>query len=447
MSSPTASNSTFSATCRNCGGRVSRPVSFCPHCGANAMLAFDNAKSWGKNERADAPLGDAIRPPRPVPLFMPAGAAAHGGGGGGGGSSTAAYGNTRQWGLKTGTGITLLAFVVLFGGSILLSQHSDKTEQHARDVLMHTTVGAVAPGAKDHAQATPPAAKNSPAPQALAMTSPAPSQQPAVTPRASQPAPVAPKPSAPAPVAAALAPAPTAPSVPPAQVAKAAVPAAPAPTATAPAPAPTAVAPAPAEPSPAPAQAAIARAQPTSVPHPPPAQAYVAPAPQPPSSMWKANSAPAPSPPMYANTRSRIPSPPAPSSRELRDSQRRAAVPHELAAAWQSMQKNDLRSAQGSLDRALAADPNNSEAFMLRQDLMSREQARDDALIAARSCAAQHQWRCAWHNAGKALAVDSSSAEAKAMVQRSIVDSGAMQLPAGPGPDMPDGPVMPPGYH
>ncbi|WP_206997126.1 hypothetical protein [Trinickia mobilis] len=111
------------------------------------------------------------------------------------------------------------------------------------------------------------------------------------------------------------------------------------------------------------------------------------------------------------------------------------------------MQKNDLKSAQGALDRALAADPNNSEAFMLRQDLLSREQARDGALEAARGCAAQHQWRCAWHSAGKALAIDSSSAEAKAMVQRSIVDSGAIDLPPGPGPDMPDGPVMPPGFH
>jgi hypothetical protein len=424
MSSQTASSSTFSATCRNCGGRVSRPVSFCPHCGANAMLAFPNAKSWTKNERADVPLGDAIRPPRPVPLFMPAGAAAHGGGGSS--ASAATYGgNARQWGLKTGTGVTLLMFVVLVGGSILLSQQSDKTEQHSRDVLMHTVVGAVAPGAEDHAHVTPPATKNAPAqhqapaPQALAMTAPAPSQQAAAAPLTSpQPAP-APQPSATAHVAAAPAPEPTAPP----QVATA----------------------------PAPTQTATAPAQPASVPHPPTTTAFAAQTPQAPSPAWrlKANPAPAPAPsqPTYASTRARTPPAPVPSARESRDSQRRAAVPHELAVAWSSLQKNDLKGAQGSLDRALAADPNNSEAFMLRQDLMSREQSRDDALIAARGCAAQHQWRCAWHNAGKALAIDSSSAEAKAMVQRSIVDSGAIDMPAGPGPDMPDGPVMPPGYH
>jgi hypothetical protein len=395
MSNQTASNSTFSATCRNCGGRVSRPVSFCPHCGANAMLAFPNAKSWAGNERAEPQLGDSIRPPRPVPLFMPAGAAAHVGGGSSAGAAT--YGNARQWGLKTGTGVTLLVFAVLVGGSIVLSQQSDKTEQHSRDVLMHTAVGSVAPGAGDHAQATPPATQNTPAPQVLAMTAPAPAPQPTVTPRASQPAPAAPKASTQAPVAAAPAPVPAAPSQ------------------AATAPAPTSPAPATA----APAQAARAQSQPAPVPH----------------------------PPTYANTRARTPSPPVPSPRESHQAQRREAAPHELAAAWTSLQKNDLKGAQGALDRALADDPNNSEAFMLRQDLLSREQSRDDALIAARGCAAQHQWRCAWHNAGKALAIDSSSAEAKAMVQRSIVDSGAMELPAGPGPDMPDGPVMPPGYH
>ncbi|TKC87853.1 hypothetical protein FAZ69_16420 [Trinickia terrae] len=99
-----------------------------------------------------------------------------------------------------------------------------------------------------------------------------------------------------------------------------------------------------------------------------------------------------------------------------------------------------MRTAHIELASALAKDPSNSEAFMLRQDLTSREGARDAALSAARNCAAQHMWNCAWHNAGKALSIDSSSSEAHAMVRRSIVDSGAINLPPGPGPDMPDGP-------
>ncbi len=104
------------------------------------------------------------------------------------------------------------------------------------------------------------------------------------------------------------------------------------------------------------------------------------------------------------------------------------------------MQKSDLTSAHAALARALVKEPANSEAFMLRQDLHSREQARDAALNVARGCAAQHLWHCAWQNAGNALSIDTSSLEARSMVQRSIVDSGAISEPPGPGPDMPDGP-------
>jgi hypothetical protein len=146
------------------------------------------------------------------------------------------------------------------------------------------------------------------------------------------------------------------------------------------------------------------------------------------------------SPPSAALTPTPMPaSAPASASAPLEQPQSNV-VPNELATVRASLQKNDLRSARAALKRALAADPNNKEALRLRQELVPQEQARDEALQAARDCAAEEQWQCAWTNAGKALAMDSGNAEARALVQRSIVGSGAVDQPAGPGPDLPDGP-------
>lgn len=118
------------------------------------------------------------------------------------------------------------------------------------------------------------------------------------------------------------------------------------------------------------------------------------------------------------------------------------SVSRAMESAQASLEKNDLSAARAALASAQANESNNSEAFMLRQDLASRERARDAALNAARGCMAQERWKCAWHNAGNALSIDSSSAEAKALIERSIVDSGEAARPAGPGPD-PDLPGFP----
>ena len=89
-----------------------------------------------------------------------------------------------------------------------------------------------------------------------------------------------------------------------------------------------------------------------------------------------------------------------------------------LARAHGGLEKNDLRMARSGVYWALSLEPDNREALVLKQDLISRERARDAALKAARSCVVQDQRQCAWQNANSALAIDSSSTGAKALVER-----------------------------
>jgi predicted Zn-dependent protease len=120
----------------------------------------------------------------------------------------------------------------------------------------------------------------------------------------------------------------------------------------------------------------------------------------------------------------------------------RAAAYRSLDVAQAALAKSDLRGARASLDRALAAEPGNESALSLRDEVRSREQERDSLLSAAHACVVQSRWNCVWHNAGKALSVDASSTEAKALVDRAIVESGAATAPAGPGPDNVEVPMV-----
>ncbi|MEX3957579.1 hypothetical protein [Trinickia sp. EG282A] len=78
---------TFPTTCARCGGRLSGPVSFCPHCGTPARLAFgertpptrqDAVRSPGPppngtaGTRAGASRAEMLWPSRPTPLFASA---------------------------------------------------------------------------------------------------------------------------------------------------------------------------------------------------------------------------------------------------------------------------------------------------------------------------------------------------------------------------------------
>jgi hypothetical protein len=284
----------------------------------------------------------------------------------------------------------LLAFVLMFGGAVLLTQRTGNSEMHVRDVLMHTAVGAVTPGDGDRA---PTASASNPGTQhttAYRRTTPETlaANRPATPPVPAPPETATAAPARSAPIAEPPAPAST-------------------PTLAVRPPQPTAAAP------------AIAQQPLVSAPRSRRSAQFA----QPPSlnAIGRAHAPFAPVAPAYA-------------------SQHKEGVERELAVASADMQKSDLTSAHAALARALVKEPANSEAFMLRQDLHSREQARDAALNVARGCAAQHLWHCAWQNAGNALSIDTSSLEARSMVQRSIVDSGAISEPPGPGPDMPDGP-------
>jgi hypothetical protein len=98
-----------------------------------------------------------------------------------------------------------------------------------------------------------------------------------------------------------------------------------------------------------------------------------------------------------------------------------AAMPHpraevDLQIARINMDKNNLTTARAALSRALVAEPNNISAIKMNADLQDREFKRNGILLAARSCAAQDQWNCVWRNAGEALVIDPSNAEAKQLL-------------------------------
>lgn len=110
-------------------------------------------------------------------------------------------------------------------------------------------------------------------------------------------------------------------------------------------------------------------------------------------------------------------SPPAtqPSARDAGDKNRKM-MPIALSRAHDGLARNDLHMARSGVYWALSLQPDNPEALQMKQDLLSRERARDDALKAARSCVVQQSPICAWQNANHALSIDSSSTEAKALV-------------------------------
>ncbi|SAK49393.1 hypothetical protein [Caballeronia ptereochthonis] len=113
-----------------------------------------------------------------------------------------------------------------------------------------------------------------------------------------------------------------------------------------------------------------------------------------------------------------------------------------LARAHDGLERNDLHTARSGIYWALSLQSDNREALLLKQDLLSRERARDAALKAARSCVGQERRQCVWQNASHALSIDSSSAGAKALVGHSVVDSGKASKPLGLAPSQPDEPRL-----
>jgi hypothetical protein len=144
----------FPAKCARCGGRLTGPVSFCPHCGAPARLAFGDrvpsqkpevatgsATARAEGARADVPLGELLWPSPPTPLFNTADSDPYGD------VRLSSHGGARHWAVKAGTALTALAFVVLYGAAVLLHRHDDKStrEQQAASRTAQgrvTTIGA-----------------------------------------------------------------------------------------------------------------------------------------------------------------------------------------------------------------------------------------------------------------------------------------------------------------
>src|SRR5579863_8411616 len=427
-------NPRVSATCRQCGGRVSEADSFCPHCGQRVSSTFASTREPTGVRRADRPLGDAIRLSRPTPLFMPAGAAG-------------AYGEAREttrhaarrWSLNHNGGIALVVFVLLFGGYALMTQRANRTKSD--EWPLHTVIGRVTPSGGSGASAVPVPAQETAKHQAtgtpsLSTNIPAPSNASAAPlreppqPAASLPAP----PSAPPVAQQPQAPAPTAPSV--AQQPQAPAPTAP-PVAQQPqAPAPTAPPVAQQPQAPAPTAPPVAQQPqgpaPSAKDHESAHLAQRSPAPAP--SAKGHVSARAASQQRFAESRTNADaqSATAPAPREPQNNDLTAPY---LATARTDLDENNLAGARAALTKALDKGPANSAALTLRQDLVSREHARDAALNAARACLARHAWKCAWHSAGNALSIDSSSTEASALEQRSLVNWGATDQSAGQNPD------------
>ncbi len=102
-----------------------------------------------------------------------------------------------------------------------------------------------------------------------------------------------------------------------------------------------------------------------------------------------------------------------------------------LARARDGLNRNDLHTARSGVYWALSLQPDNRDALLLKQDLVSRERARDAALKAARSCAGQERRQCVWESASNALSIDSSSTEAQTLVKRSNIDSAEVRKPSG----------------
>ena len=319
MSDQAARGPIFSATCARCGGSVSGSVSFCPHCGSPARLAFggraatvksDVAPSGAVNGRAKASRHERLWPWRQTLSFLSAGV-----------SQlyrdvlSSSPGGTDGRGFKRGATLLSLAIVILVGGALLLrrTDDSDVREQRAKSSTVQGIVRS-----NDMSPSTPPG-------RSTTMTA----------------------------------------DVAPAIVASPAIPASTASTVV-----------------PRPAQSSFSDSENGEV----------------------------------------------PSQSSTVSDKGSGDKPHRLmslalARAHDGLDRNDLHTARSGVYWALSLQPDNRDALLLKQDLVSREKARDAALKAAHSCSGEDRRQCVGQYASNALSIDSSSKEARILAKRSNIDS------------------------
>jgi predicted Zn-dependent protease len=127
--------------------------------------------------------------------------------------------------------------------------------------------------------------------------------------------------------------------------------------------------------------------------------------------------------------------------------QARADAARNLQIAQAMMQKGNLSGAQSRLAAVLSTQPKNHDALSLRADLNTREQQRDASLDVARACAYMSHWTCAWHNAGNAMVIDSSNAEARSLVAQAMHESQVENTPPAPPTPAIEAPHEPPPHH
>jgi len=92
-----------------------------------------------------------------------------------------------------------------------------------------------------------------------------------------------------------------------------------------------------------------------------------------------------------------------------------------LRVARTSLAENNLFDAKAAVNAALARDAGNEDARAVQRDIAAREQRRDSALQNAEQCVTQGAWACVQQQASEALAIDSSSVDARSMMERAIL--------------------------
>jgi len=111
-------------------------------------------------------------------------------------------------------------------------------------------------------------------------------------------------------------------------------------------------------------------------------------------------------------------------------------VPDALNAARAALAHNNLADARSALSDALSVESGNADAVQMQSDLKDRENKRDVALGVANTCAKDKLWSCVRDRAAQALAIDVSSVDAQALLERVILSTGWKPLasPAAPAP-------------
>jgi hypothetical protein len=95
-----------------------------------------------------------------------------------------------------------------------------------------------------------------------------------------------------------------------------------------------------------------------------------------------------------------------------------------LRAARANRDANNLSGAQLAVNAAFSMQANSADAQAIQQELTPLERRRDAAIQTALVCVKDNLWNCVEHSARDALAVDTGSVEAKALLERAIVETG-----------------------